>query len=198
METALTTTDQPANLPTVPLSRQFQALLLRELVSGFSIETATKMAAMPANQLQTLIEKQLLILDRELTREQCDVCLRNLALTLPHANMAAADAHDVLELYHGLLTKYGVTGRMLSEACERYVMAKNSGKGKFFPGPGQLYELCSGDVRYRNRQRAALTMAQTSLRDMVAEMDSFEPPARPLRTVAEILAENRKSVDELG
>ncbi len=80
---------------------------------------------------------------------------------------------------------------MLSDACERYVMTpRKDGRDKFFPDPGQLFDLCRGDVSVRTKQRIALEMA----RDVVtgrSKGDDVETRKCPLPTVAEVLAKHR-------
>jgi hypothetical protein len=70
----------------------------------------------------------------------------------------------MLDLYYGLLAKNGVTARMLSEACEQYVMAQSKdGRGKFYPDPGQLYDLCRHEAAARVSQKRALEHSRNIL-----------------------------------
>ena len=181
-----------AALPANPLPPRCQGLLKRVLASAYPLERAGKLAAMAPAQLQPLIEKQLSTLNRTLTRQHCDKVLRGLALTLPRAGMSAADVSDMLDLYFDLLSRYGVSDRMLSEAAERYVMATPSERkrSKFYPDPGELYDLCRDDVRYKQKRFQALTRALRALEDMLAERENVPPPARAVRTAAEIIAEH--------
>lgn len=194
-QTVLTTTE--TTLPEIPLEPRSRNVLRRELLSGYSLETAEKMASMPAAQLSRLIDRQLEQVTRELSRSECDAALRKLALLLPRAKLSPDDTADMLDLYHGLFVKYGMTARMLSEACERYVMAATADRkrDKFFPDPGELFELVRDDVRWRNKRRDALTRSAASLRDLVSEVQNCQPRTTPFRTAAEIIAEAKAKRD---
>jgi len=75
--------------------------------------------------------------------------LRDLALMLPRGQMSGDDVTRMLDLYHALLAKRGVTQRILVAACEAYVMAPTKDGKKFFPDPGQLFAMCRDDAAHR-------------------------------------------------
>lgn len=89
---------------------------------------------------------------------------------VPRAGLGADEIDRMLDLYFGLLRKNGVTMRMLQKAQEAYVMAPKRGKARFFPDPGELFELCADEARQRTKAVAALTRA-------LAIIDGTVPPA---------------------
>lgn len=95
-----------------------------------------------------------------LTRPECDACLKFLALTLPRAALSTKDAHQMMDMYFGLLREAGVTGEMLMNASKAYVMRPTGDKGKFFPDPGQLAEVCAPEI---DRRKKAITAAKRAL-----------------------------------
>lgn len=78
---------------------------------------------------------------------------------LPRAGAAAGDYQNIRALYFELLSKAGLTGKMLKGACERYIMAPSNGKPKFFPDPGQLADICRDEIRDRARDAEGLDAA---------------------------------------
>lgn len=92
-----------------------------------------------------------------LTRRESDEVLRDLALVLPRSN--PGDVQRMLDLHFGLLSRAGVTGRMLRGASERFVMLPTNGRSKFFPDPGQLAEMCADEIKDRRRAELAVKKA---------------------------------------
>ena len=146
------------NLPSRHLPPQSRRLFLVEIKKGrtFSMKEEQELSAMPIQSIRQVLQAKIASLGNLLTRQECDGCLRLLALTLPRAGLLPADAHDMLDLYFGLLRKAGMTGPMLRAACERYVMRSTDGKGKFFPDPGQLLDMCRGEATGRLTALSAL------------------------------------------
>lgn len=100
----------------------------------------------------------------------------------------------MLDLYFGLLREKGVTKLMLMAAAKAFVMAPKKGKPKFFPDPGELYELCADEATRRGRALEAFNSALAVLDGgTVASEPEAEPDASPemlakLRALGEQLA----------
>lgn len=168
------------NLPTNLLAAPSRALFLSAIQgAGYSVSEERTLSCLPVSQIRQQIATKTKSLGELLTRPECDKCLRLLALALPRAGLSPDDAHDMLDLYFGLLHKACLTGAMLRSAAEQYVMRPSAGKPKFFPDPGQLAELCADDIRTRNRALDALKKGLDSLGTTPeAEENSFDAADR--------------------
>lgn len=176
MQQIATRQEEKTHLP-VPSAAPFK----RAIVGGYSIVEAERMGSLPLAVLRQDMARKRKALGEELTRHECENCLRLLALALPRAGLSPADANDMLDLYFGLLHKAGVTGKMLTSAAERYVMMPTGLKGKFFPDPGQLAEMCAGDIRDRRLALEALEKARSVLDGPAPpELESFSERGGPV------------------
>lgn len=176
------------NLPTNHLAPSSRAQLLTALQgAGFSLKQEKELAGLPVPTIRKTLANRQRLLGETLTRPECDGCLRLLSLALPRAGIAPGDAHDMLDLYFGLLLKAGLTGSMLRSACERYVMASTNGKPKFFPDPGQIAEMCADEIKQRRKAMAALEKAAAILEAPSAspEAERGDPVDQRLRDLAE-------------
>lgn len=175
---AITTTGTTALTLSSPLGQRSQSLLVKELAAGFSIETSRKMAAMAPDQFLALTEKQLSTLNRIVTREESDALLRDLALMLPSSAKTPADVNRMLDLYLALFQRHGFTRKILKDACEAYVISPNDGHTRFFPEPGQLFDIARPDLAERKRMLGATTRARETLLKLFKDMKEAEnlPP----------------------
>lgn len=114
-------------------------------------------------------------LGKPISREECDECLRDLALVVPRGRMEGADVDRMLDQYHSMLARRGVTMAMLTAAREAFAMAPAKDGKKFFPDPGQLYALCRDDATFRANKLKALRRA-LALIDGKTGGDAFIPP----------------------
>jgi len=64
-----------------------------------------------------------------------------------------------LDLYWALLRKHGVTKPMLMLATERFIMAPRKGEARWFPDPGQLFEMIAEEAATRIRSTTAIHAA---------------------------------------
>jgi hypothetical protein len=94
-----------------------------------------------------------------ITRDECGGCLKDLALVVPRAGLDDDQIERMLDLYFGLLRQNGVTKAMLMRANTAYVMAPRKGKPRFFPDPGELFELCADEASDRRKAVGALMRA---------------------------------------
>jgi len=124
---------------------------------------ARRLSSLPVPQLKRELQALEAALGVPLRKEECDSVLKNLAILMPRANLSPDDAHTMLDLYFQLLSRAGVTGKMLRSAAERFVMAPNEGKAKWFPDPGQLRDLCADDIKTRRQKMLALEKANQLL-----------------------------------
>lgn len=108
-----------------------------------------------------------------LTRRECDGVLKDLALLVPRAGLGPDEIDRMLDLYFGLLRQEGVTQPMLARAAQAFIMAPKKGKPRFFPDPGELYELCADEAAARRRALSALEQALEALND------AADPKASP-------------------
>lgn len=151
---------------------------VNEAAKAFSIVEARRLSTSPLPEIRKVITTRKLSLGGPLTRPECDKVMEKLALALPRAGITPAQAHATMDLYFNLLSRAGVTGRMLISAAERYIMAPNGVKGKFFPDPGQLAELCAEDMRARARDMEGLDKALALLDAPPAAEEPNDPAAR--------------------
>jgi hypothetical protein len=142
-------------------------------------ETARAISLLPQNAAYKTILAEISKIEKPISRSECDRALRDLAILLPRSNMAPADIDRMLDLYHALLAKQGVTRSMLATACERAVMAPSKDGKRFFPDPGTLFHLCRDDVAWRARRLRAL-QAAADIVAMATRMDA-EIPANFMR-----------------
>lgn len=176
------------NLPIHLLPAAYRAPFLSALQgAGFSVKQEKELAVLPVPTIRKTIANRQRLLGETLTRPECDGCLRLLSLALPRAGIAPGDAHDMLDLYFGLLQNAGITGPMLRAACERYVMAPTNGKAKFFPDPGQIAEMCADEIRTRRKALAALEKATAMLESpgAAASPERSDPVGQRLHDLAE-------------
>lgn len=176
------------NLPIHLLPAASRAPFLSALQgAGFSLKQEKELAGLPVPTIRKTLANRQRLLGETLTRPECDGCLRLLSLALPRAGIAPADAHDMLDLYFGLLQNAGITGPMLRAACERYVMAPTNGKSKFFPDPGQIAEMCADEIKQRRRALAALDKAVALLEAPSAAQEASrgDPVGKQLHDLAE-------------
>lgn len=142
--------------PQLPLGQASRAQFVRVVLGGFSRQEAQRLSSLPVARARTEMDLMMSNLGRTMTREECDACLRDLAIILPRANLDAEDIERMLDLYYGLLSERGIPIRILQNACKTYVMAPRKGKAKWFPDPGELAELCADDLREHRQKMAAL------------------------------------------
>lgn len=202
------------NLPSNQLSPQSRRLFLSAIQTdlGMTFSEERRLAELPVPSIRTELTRRLRSLEAPpLTRPECDACLKFLALTLPRAGLSTRDAHDMMDMYFGLLKKAGVTGEMLMNASEAYVMRPTGDKGKFFPDPGQLAEICAAEIDSRRRAIAAARRGlevidgrasagaddgrhgtPRRLSDALKSCRTFEAPPRPAEPV-----ESGQSVGEI-
>lgn len=183
--------ESKTGLPSNLLPPQSIKPFVSAAAEAFSIEEARRLSTLPRAEIRKAILTKKMALGGPLTRLECDKCLKTLSLALPRAGLSPSDAHDMLKLYFSLLSRAGITGRMLVTAVERYIMAPAGGKGKFFPDPGQLAEMCADDLRARDRDLQGLERALAFVEGPVAANSSpaGEPSRRDgLRILSENLA----------
>lgn len=119
-----------------------------------------------------------------LTKAECDACLKYLALALPRANMSVEDAEAMREMYFQLFVKHGVTYAMLKPVCEKIVIAPPpAGKAKFFPDPGALYEPCRQEALQRLADLAAYRRALNLLDGPQGEPETVSVPRRGAHSI---------------
>lgn len=92
-------------------------------------------------------------------RSECDGCLKDLAIILPRANLGPDEIERMLDLYFGLLREAHVTKPMLVRASKAFVMAPKKGKARWFPDPGELYEMVADEAASRRQKLTALVRA---------------------------------------
>lgn len=149
---------EATNLPSNQLSPQSRRLFLSAIQSdlGMTFSEERRLADLPVPAIRIDLTKRLRSLEvPPLTRPECDACLKFLALTLPRGGLSTRDAHDMMDMYFGLLREAGVTGEMLMKASKTYVMRPSGDKGKFFPDPSQLAEICAAEIDGRKKAIAA-------------------------------------------
>lgn len=190
--------DEKTNLPSNHLSAQSRELFLKGIQGsgemGFSLKEETRLSSLPIPEIRMNLAKKLALLQgRPLTRPECDACLKFLALTLPRAGLSTQDAHDMMDVYYGLLREAGVTGELLTEAAKAYVMRPNGKGAKFFPDPGQLAEICGPAIAARKKAIAAVERALMAINTPpIAEEGTV--PAEAIHKLAERMR-NREPID---
>lgn len=183
------------NLPTDRLDPQSKGLLTRAILgAGYSIAEAQRLSSLPVAVIRNEILVKSSDLGDSLTRPECDMCLRDLALIVPAANLSEAAVARKLDLYFGLLRDAGMTWTLMVSASKQFVMRPMKGKTRWFPDPGELVEIVKEDIVDRRQRISALQRGMDIVSGFIAPPKP-EPEyvqAGKMRSVAEILASRAK------
>jgi hypothetical protein len=145
--------------PTTPLPQPLRGLLMGELVKALPLKEVREIASLPTDQARRLLVEKGRGYGSLISRDECDACLKALAHIVPHGAIGADNLAGKFDLYWALLRKHGVTQPMLMAAQERFIMAPRKGKARWFPDPGELFEMCAEEATNRTRAVGALHRA---------------------------------------
>lgn len=162
------------NLPTSHLAPQSRQQFAAELAKACSTAETQSILDMPIQTQRAVVLAKIAALGTAMTRRECDGCLTDLALLLPRAGLDRDSIERMLDLYFGLMRERHVTAQTLMSACKAYVMAPKKGKARFFPDPGELFELCADDTARRSKDLAALNRAMSVLDGEIPDVGPAE------------------------